>query len=459
MNFERELQNYLLSIDRQSINSLVQHTSRMNWLSSDDNMKDLLSIILDISNFRPRESDLYTELCHQLCKSKSKFKLVLSSQMRADLFINPAFKATFPSHIFFYQSLYKNHKSLINFDPIDELNSGITPSFGIGVFQLFKKVPSYLDDMIISYLHRLIEFYSGKIDSKIYDNITSTHPMFMPESTPFNERLFNSILNDDLEAFIEETGDFNPQYDCKIGVISHMWDELRFAYVHRLTNDNYVKPCDLAALFGSIRIFKFLLTNGVNVSRSLNYAIAGGNVEIIRLISQKGASPTHFSAEIAYKCYQNEILDWILETIDKNKIKVVMSNNLHHFKLFKIKTKLNYVMMEEIVVRRYVSLMPRIDVRSIKKLEALRKKEEWHCFITNVAQFICLVSDYYLHRMSTKPLNSSWINLSRIDFNDYQWNCEGKIVEINKETFKRRRSVFYGTSKHYGGSHFIERRL
>lgn len=139
-------------------------------------MRDLLSIILDISNFRTHQSDLYTMLCKQLYIFKNAFKQVISDQMRGDLFINPAFKETFPSHFFFYQSLYKNHKSLINFDPISELKLGITPSFGLGVFQLFKEVPGYLDDMILSHLHQLIELYYEQRDANICNNITSTHP-------------------------------------------------------------------------------------------------------------------------------------------------------------------------------------------------------------------------------------------------------------------------------------------
>lgn len=443
-----ELQDRLLSLSMDGVSQLIPYLESTNWLASREKLRDMLSIILDISNFSYRLSEAFTELCAHICSLKEEFKQVLNEQARGDLFTNPAFNASFPSHCFFYRSLFINHTSLINFDPIDEMKSGITPPFGLGVFQFFKEIPRHLEDMIIDHLPHMIEFYSNENSSEIFDNITSTHPMFMPTGTPFNEKLFNSIVNDDLESFIEEIGDIDPQFEYEIGFISHMWDEFRFVHLHRQRDgrsEDPVRPCDLSAMFGSIRIFKFLLVNGVDVSKSFDYAIAGGNTEIIRLISQRGVTPTYISAEIAYKSYQNEILDWILEKVSEHRINGVLSNNLHQIKIFSFKP--SFEDMVSIELHNLVSLRYRMKNKSRMDVEKFLNEANFSCFITDVTHFICLHQGKHIFRMSTKPVNSRWRYKSSIDFDEYTWKLDGKKVDINPEIFEKRGFVFYGIKK------------
>lgn len=88
--------------------------------------------------------------------------------------------------------------------------------------------------------------------------------------------------------------------------------------------------------------------NGVNISKSFDYAIIGGNIEIIGLITQQGFNPTITSAELAYKSNKNEILDWVLQTVGQMNIRPVMSINIHHIELFKKEFELN--MQEEAIM-------------------------------------------------------------------------------------------------------------
>ena len=69
---------------------------------------------------------------------------------------------------------------------------------------------------------------------------------------------------------------------------------------------------EFAAFVGATKCFNFLLLNSDNYPpTTVNYAIAGGNIEIVRLCDKKGLGFTHTHLEIATTFHHFDILRWL----------------------------------------------------------------------------------------------------------------------------------------------------
>lgn len=82
---------------------------------------------------------------------------------------------------------------------------------------------------------------------------------------------------------------------------------------------------DYAALYGSIKCFKYLLLNDASINNnSLYYALSGGNTEIIKIVDQRS---TDLQSELsddktikpAIVIHRNDLFDWIFENRFVNK--------------------------------------------------------------------------------------------------------------------------------------------
>lgn len=85
----------------------------------------------------------------------------------------------------------------------------------------------------------------------------------------------------------------------------------------------------IAAFFGSVKCFKYLLLNGANLNNNdfegktiAQFAVAGGNNEIIRILHQSNVSFAG-TLQVAALFHRNEIFRWILEN-------EISSLNEHH---------------------------------------------------------------------------------------------------------------------------------
>lgn len=97
---------------------------------------------------------------------------------------------------------------------------------------------------------------------------------------------------------------------------------------------NKIKYIDLAAFCGSVKIFKLLILNHAEKTDFLiNYAIAGGNLEIIHICDQKKCIITEQSLEIAIRYYRNEVLTWLIENnrdIYENHVDSLLEQSILH---------------------------------------------------------------------------------------------------------------------------------
>lgn len=117
--------------------------------------------------------------------------------------------------------------------------------------------------------------------------------------------LATAIRKDDFEAFQNITNSQNLDTTIQITLFE------RSEFLH------FKQPflIEYAAYFGSIRIFKFILSHTNDaLHNSLEYAVAGGSVEIITLCEMKNSDIFQgFRAAIDYS--QNEIFEWMFDKL------------------------------------------------------------------------------------------------------------------------------------------------
>ncbi|OHT02395.1 hypothetical protein TRFO_30524 [Tritrichomonas foetus] len=125
-----------------------------------------------------------------------------------------------------------------------------------------------------------------------------------------HDYLYLLLANDDITSlqYVAAQPDFN--YNRKI--LPSFFEICPFA-------QNSPSLIEVAALYGSINCFKYLLLNGSSLylldetNASLpQYAVAGGNLEIIRICHQKKLS-FNGTSQIAALFHRNDILNWLLE--------------------------------------------------------------------------------------------------------------------------------------------------
>lgn len=78
---------------------------------------------------------------------------------------------------------------------------------------------------------------------------------------------------------------------------------------------------EIAALFSSIKIFRFLLSKGYNVTEdTLEFAMKGGNIEIIDLCLEKLDVNVGYYLDYCLEYGRNDVADWIINTSTEHDI-------------------------------------------------------------------------------------------------------------------------------------------
>ena len=85
-------------------------------------------------------------------------------------------------------------------------------------------------------------------------------------------------------------------------------------YYYNLFDDDEISLIDFSSFFGSLNSFKFLLLNNCKITQNtVKWSIAGGNKDILTLVSQMGFSfEKYFETSVKYHRYQ--LTRWLLET-------------------------------------------------------------------------------------------------------------------------------------------------
>lgn len=138
--------------------------------------------------------------------------------------------------------------------------------------------------------------------------VISSSPMnFNKTELPFSEDSIGySIMNDDVSSFSSFLCDFN---------------ELEFDVDYK-SKDRKETVLELAAHSGSVKIFKYLMLNGMKLNEKIpNFAIKGGNTEILQILLQNGFSFQNYLLK-AVKYHRNDAAQWILQSYNLNPDKL-----------------------------------------------------------------------------------------------------------------------------------------
>ena len=122
-----------------------------------------------------------------------------------------------------------------------------------------------------------------------------------------DDEVLSLLYNDNITEFVSYLKD-HPAYDPEksIIIILIQMDDYYFY--------NY-RPISIAAFYGSTQCFKYLFLNGYDDDEICNCAVAGGNLEIIHILEQKGYSFSNcFETSVFF--HRTEISNWIIQHYD-----------------------------------------------------------------------------------------------------------------------------------------------
>lgn len=136
------------------------------------------------------------------------------------------------------------------------------------------------------------------------------------------KRYYNFQIYVNLFTKLKSKYDING-YECDhLNELFHNyhWDNYKKIYFHvanedyelllNIGNTNVALCC--AAELGCIKVYKYLLLNGAErTNEAMEWAIAGGNVEIIMDLYNNGIEITQKHLEIAAEYYRNDVVIWI----------------------------------------------------------------------------------------------------------------------------------------------------
>lgn len=200
----------------------------------------------------------------------------------------------YPSHTIFFIALF------FWFAPEIEINA---PALYQSLYSTFS------EQMIRKYRpYYLSEFYSNFASYK-QNNWSLLHEVIKNGHTI--NSLAHCLKNDDVEELMSYSTNFHFDFN-------------------QLIKPSVFEPFDMihegaplihySAYFGSLKCFKYLYLNGSNLNikndegKTLaHFAVAGGNLEIIRLIEQSNCS-FDGALQIAALYHRNKIFNWLLET-------------------------------------------------------------------------------------------------------------------------------------------------
>ena len=103
---------------------------------------------------------------------------------------------------------------------------------------------------------------------------------------------------------------------------------------HFVAWDTRISLLNLAAFYGSVKIFKYLLLNNCETSDdTFSYAVAGGSMEIIRICDQKSFKFKN-CLKASVQFHRRDIAEWILLNFDFEEVSLWDCINYHNYEAF-----------------------------------------------------------------------------------------------------------------------------
>ena len=195
---------------------------------------------------------------------------------------------------------------------------------------------------------QLKHLYSMIVESNLFPQEEKKNYFFIPNIfTVYPKDSFEYYLKNDLIADFQQfiannpTFDINKEIENNLNLPPYYVDlsngKCSKSIIHQntkrglgLRKSNNISLIDLCCFYGSIKCFKYLLLNDCKLKEeSCQYAVAGGNLEIIHILEQKEFDFEECLRQ-SIKYHRNEISDWLLtnykETNNENYIETAIKS-------------------------------------------------------------------------------------------------------------------------------------
>ena len=323
-----DIQKRLESINDTNLNENLEVISKSIFLRNEENMSIFIEDVINILSIRPKSLNILVRLIGELL---TNFTLNPNKTIFKNIFLNVIFKPIgdwkfvlkIPLFLFLRECYLQRYISL--FDITEKVNEQLqndcksrnTLCIILSVFaaefdrydsKLFDRLcknmknhdqGSFFNIFLEQYAHEFEEFRPGNW-SRLQEIVESRGP---------EAAIHNALKNDDVEFIQRMTINerFNPNRPL---------DDLPFEKCLYIQGSPSMIQC--AAFYGSIKCFKFLYLNKASLQMKdrrdrniLDFASAGGNLEIIRILENCNLSFRNcFKVSMQFRHF--DIFDWLV---------------------------------------------------------------------------------------------------------------------------------------------------
>ena len=326
------LQEFMMGLSSENLEESIQIIIQSDWIVAPKEIKQFAHTCVLVANYRPIQIENVAILIFKLLKHKNNENslsllpnFLISTIFRGLLYSKPFPKES--SNLCFLYYCYRNnvfqildiiHQIKLFSKELTERKRSLC-----WIFCYFAPEIQKADMLLFRQLRKTLKYCVQK-------------KHFPPVFVKFNERykelkknnwtnfktrrnqlyhkntLIARLRNDDVNYFKKLSSSPNFNVDTKI---------VPNLYALNPLLQNHPTLIQVAALFGAVECFKFLMLSGADLSvfdkhyiRLPDYAIAGGNIEIIRLCQLNGLD-FEYSLHTAAKYHRLDIIEWLLQEI------------------------------------------------------------------------------------------------------------------------------------------------
>ncbi|OHS99253.1 cask-interacting protein (caskin) 1,2 [Tritrichomonas foetus] len=308
------IQNNLLSLTNNNFENILDHVINCHLILTKNGASRILHSILIAYDYRPKYQPFFPELISQICKHYTSDSVITKNinEILSQFFLNDMKRNS--RRLFFYHECFR--LNLLSLKDIAGIMNVIESRQNWIAFFWFSPEIQEIDSTkyntflsqakqskrtdVINYLNELSSLEAN--DWKLHKEKT--------KSGISSDSISLILRNDDIDSLQQlfSSEEFNINQCLQPSVFE------RCVFLNHRPN-----LIQTAAYLSSLNCFKFLLLNGADVNsldndrmNIMQYAIAGGNPTIIRLLEQKNCI-YHGSLQIATMYHQFSIFRWLFE--------------------------------------------------------------------------------------------------------------------------------------------------
>jgi ankyrin repeat protein len=322
-----EIQRLLLDATPENITATCTSITQSSCINSPGFIKDLAAAFRVAASIRPAQIPTLANIFLMLVQTRDSFDTLATVTLNAlvDSFANPIpFPAESSSLSFLYEcfrlgafamseivQFFKRLKKAADLiRALCWLYAYLGPEIQHAHPRLSRSIAKKLRQPnpqrpFPSIFKHFIETLPQLLDSQ-WSCQQSRRNFFSHEST-----LLSRIRSDDVDGLVEASTHPQFNFDQRISPM---------LYCPSAMLQSRPTLIQVAALFGAVKCFKFLLMNGASLAHHdhnglsvAQFAVAGGNLEIIRLCQQHSVD-FFGTLQIAIQFQRNDIFDWFMES-------------------------------------------------------------------------------------------------------------------------------------------------